>query len=376
MVLLRSLGFSKASDDFIVGEDDFSDLEISPTEISGFYYFKNKRQNRLIKQFVLNRQPKVDYLCQATLIKKGQKFTPRLSLSVRDKNKIIIEETVEGSTNIKANVNLNDCDENFWKLIKYLESLKELELPQDKFSLVTQSEADIVTALKGRDSSSVVSIIKELSSREDVKLSNDDVNLLLKRKEHLEKFENGLKENIAIEAKWQSFFEKNKWIFGYGLNYQILKQEQTQPHYGGTRVTGSGGQKGDFLTSTTGDLSFTVLVEIKLPSTPLLQGSSEIRNGAWSLSKALIDAVTQIQANIQTWDKNGSNQNENKDDLEGRNIYTVRPKGIIVIGKLGELDNRAKLETFQRFRSSLYGVEIITFDELYGRAKFIVEIKD
>jgi hypothetical protein len=100
----------------------------------------------------------------------------------------------------------------------------------------------------------------------------------------------------------------HKWIFGYGLNYQMLKQEQTQPHYGGTRVDGTGGQRGDYLASTMGDINFTVLVEIKTPATPLLQGKEEIRNGAWSLSKGLTDALSQIEANIDTWNKHGSAQ--------------------------------------------------------------------
>jgi hypothetical protein len=178
------------------------------------------------------------------------------------------------------------------------------------------------------------------------------------------------------ESGWQKFFEENKWIFGYGLNYQILKQEQTQPHYGGTRVDGKGGQRGDYLTSTTGDIDFTVLVEIKTPGTPLLRGASEIRNGAWSLSNELTDAVSQIEANMATWDKHGSEQPDNRDDFASRGVHTVQPKGIIVIGTLDQLDNRNKRETFQRFRQSIHGIDILTFDELYARARFIVEHKD
>jgi hypothetical protein len=161
--------------------------------------------------------------------------------------------------------------------------------------------------------------------------------------------------------------------FGYGLNYQILRQEQVQPHYGGTRVDGRGGQRGDYLTSTSGETNFTVLVEIKTPGTPLLQGKAEIRSGAWSLSKELTDALAQIEANIDTWDKQGSLQPDNREELENRGIYTVQPKGIIVIGNLSQLNNRSKRETFQRFRRSIHGIDIITFDELYARAKYIVE---
>ena len=123
-------------------------------------------------------------------------------------------------------------------------------------------------------------------------------------------------------------------------------------------------------------MSFTVLVEIKTPVTRLLQGTEEIRNGAWSLSKDLADALSQIEANIDMWEKDGSRQVDNRDRLENENIFTVKPKGIIVIGSLTELDTRSKRETFQRFRKSIHGIDILTFDELYERARFIVEHKD
>lgn len=54
-------------------------------------------------------------------------------------------------------------------------------------------------------------------------------------------------------------------------------------------------------------------------------------------------------------------------------VFTVKPKGIIVIGSLSQLDDRHKRETFQRFRKSIHGIDTITFDELFERAKFIVE---
>jgi hypothetical protein len=120
-----------------------------------------------------------------------------------------------------------------------------------------------------------------------------------------------------------------------------------------------------------------VLVEIKTPKTSLIQGSTEIRNGAWSLSKNLTDALSQIEANIDTWAKQGSTQQDNRDRLEKDNIYTVQPKGILVIGSLNDVaSERSKRDTFQRFRKSIHGVDIITFDELYKRASFIVENKE
>lgn len=371
-------GFNK-SKDFVIGEDNFSDLQINPTAIQNFFYFSNKKNSSIVKQFILHEKERVDYICQVKLIKKGEKFTPRLAFSTRDKSGKILEiaSTEEENANFtKASINLDECHDNFWQLISFLQTLQEIEIPRGKFSLVSQGEGEIVSALRGRDVASIINIIKQLSSIPGVNLSENDLSIVIKRREKLTEFKKALTDNASNEGWWQNFFEQNKWIFGYGLNYQILKQEQAQAHYGGQRVDGSGGQKGDYLTSTTGDINFTVLVEIKTPATPLLQGSTEIRNGAWSLSKNLTDALSQIEANIYTWEKQGSEQPENRDKFEKGNIYTVQPKGIIVVGSLAEFgEERSKRETFQRFRKSIHGIDIITFDELYQRASFIVENK-
>jgi hypothetical protein len=369
------------NEDFIISVHDFTDLQINaaPEVDRNFYYFYDQRQHRLIKQFILDERVQVNYICKVTLIRKDDKFTPRLAFSISDRHGTILTQSASGPEGItlrvlRASVNLEQCYDKFWKLISFLQSLREIEVPRSSFSLISQGDAEIVTALRGRGKESIVSIIKQLSSTEGVRLSPQDINELLKRREVLETFRKAVRMNSQSEGWWQDFFEGNKWIFGYGLNYQILRQEQAQPYYGGTRFDRIGGQRGDYLTSTMGDINFTVLVEIKTPGAPLLQGGVEIRSGAWSLSKDLTDALAQIEANIDTWYRQGSMQPDNWEELENRNVYTVQPKGIIVIGTLSQLkDGRSKRETFQRFRRSIHGIDIITFDELYHRARYIVE---
>jgi antiviral defense system Shedu protein SduA len=365
--------------EFVVGQESFGDLQIDSSPDDSFYYFFHKTRKRLIKRFVLVEKTKVAYFCKVALIKKGGRFSPRLELSVRDLDGRITLAETSGLASIapaKARVDLEDCHENFWKLVMFLQSFREIEIPGQSFSLVSQQDKEIVTALRGRDAASLVSIIKELSSIEGVSLSHRDLNHLLKRREKLTTFKRELNAGKP-ETWWQDFLEQNKWIFGYGLIYQIFRQEQAQPILGGTRLEGRGGQRGDYLGSTVGDVGFTVLVEIKSPDTPMIQGAYEIRSGAWSLSKDLVDALSQIEANINMWDKYGSRLPENVDRLETKNVYTVLPKGIIVIGVLAQVRQpRSKRETFERFRRFIHGVEIITFDELYHRAKFIVEQED
>ena len=150
------------------------------------------------------------------------------------------------------------------------------------------------------------------------------------------------------EDWWQAFFEKHSWIFGYGLNYKILKTVQTQPRYGGITVTGKGTQKGNFLERTEAEVKFTVLVEIKRPNTQLL-GSEQYRNGAWELGDELTGGVAQIQANCSRWEKEGSQTAENQEALLRAKIFTVQPKGILVIGHTNQLDQPSKRSTLNCF---------------------------
>lgn len=189
------------------------------------------------------------------------------------------------------------------------------------------------------------------------------------RLEVLRTFEGMLQDNTLTENEWQNFFEENTWIFGYGLRYQVLRVIQPQPDLGGAAVTGRGGQRGDFLTATEAETRFTCLVEIKTPTTLLLQ-KERYRNGVWGASKELAGAISQVQVNCAQWEIEGARNEQNRELLAGN--YTISPKGIVVIGKTSELTDRDKRNSFERFRREIRSPEIITYDELYERARYIV----
>ena len=197
------------------------------------------------------------------------------------------------------------------------------------------------------------------------------------RAEALKEFEKSLKEDKP-ESYWQDFFKNNQWIFGYGLNYHFLNMLSDQPAYGGASYTGKGNQKGDYLLNTQASVKFTVLVEIKRPNTPLISkdkkgNDKKYRNGAYLLSAHLLGGTSQLQVNCKTWNRK-SVEPENADKLRPKNINTVNPKGILVIGNTKEFEgDREKAETFELFRSNTNTPDILTFDELFERAKFIVE---
>ena len=215
-------------------------------------------------------------------------------------------------------------------------------------------------------------IWKELiASDPDLATRLSDARIHAKRQEALEEFRINMGRRQG-EPWWQDFFERNTWIFGYGLKYQILKPIQAQPYYGGTNVTGTGAERGDFLQHTEADSKFTVLVDIKKPETLLLTGKL-YRNGAWVLGEDLIGGVSQLQANCRRWEVQGSRTDENRETLAEQGILTVQPKGVLVIGHTKQLTQTGQKISFELFRRNVINPEIVTFDELYERAKYIVE---
>jgi hypothetical protein len=188
----------------------------------------------------------------------------------------------------------------------------------------------------------------------------------------VELFSQHIDDPIATEPKWQKFFETNEWIFGHGLDYRFLHRIQAQANYGGVELDGTGAPRGDFIMATMARVGFTVLVEIKTPFTPLL-GNGQYRNRAYKIGPELSGGVAQVQAQCAIWAEEGARGRNNAERLQKADIHTYEPKGILVIGDTRQIaEDPDKRATFERFRRNLHNPEILTFDELLQRAKFMV----
>lgn len=185
-------------------------------------------------------------------------------------------------------------------------------------------------------------------------------------------FANHLKIQDWAEREWEDFFGKHQWIFGYGLRYQFLGIERRQANYGGESYRGVGKQRGEFLARTSGYKSFTVVVEIKKPQTEIFS-KHEYRNGVPTFSSEFIGGISQAQVNSRTWDTEGSKRDGDRELLEPRSIYTIAPLSILVVGSTQQLATSDKRRSFELFRHNLHNPEVLTFDELFERAKYIVE---
>lgn len=65
-------GLLQENNNFIIGKDNFLDLQINPTSINNFYYFFHQKDNRLIKQFILKEEKRVDRICISSFNKNRQ----------------------------------------------------------------------------------------------------------------------------------------------------------------------------------------------------------------------------------------------------------------------------------------------------------------
>jgi hypothetical protein len=338
-----------------------------------------KDDERSYKGFVLAKSStgSVFTVCDISFHMSGtdNKYQPRLIFRKTDGN-LNDRNAKSDATHIRIPFHSGaEGYREFWKMIAFLYRFKDLiDVGQfdDTFQVVItdQNSAQYIRELLEKGYSedlwqALVETNPDLATRLSYARLHQD------RSDVLREFESSLGDPSKDEDYWSNFFETNQWIFGYGLKYAFLNPVTGQPQYGGRNVFGSGAQRGDHLLRSEGEVKFTVLVEIKKPTTRLLRNST-YRNGVYELSQELTGATSQIQVNCKKWELEGSRTDGNRDQLDENGIFTYEPKGLLVVGNLAELDERDKRNTFQAYRSQIHNPEIITFDELYERARYIV----
>lgn len=193
------------------------------------------------------------------------------------------------------------------------------------------------------------------------------------------------KKKCKDEALWQQFFEKNPWIFGYGLSYVYssgLDEKRLEQVVRGYHVAQSG-KRVDALLKTKALASTLCFVEIKTHKTPLLS-STAYRAGCWSPSDELSGAVAQVQGTVSYAGETifGKLPLTDSDGFPtAEEVFNFHPRSFVVIGSLSQLCgehgvNQEQLRSFELYRRNTFQPEVITFDELYERALHIVEASE
>ncbi|MCA6110924.1 DUF4263 domain-containing protein [Bradyrhizobium sp. CNPSo 4026] len=230
----------------------------------------------------------------------------------------------------------------------------------------------------------------ELAQHEDLTRDLVAVGYRRKQLQHFEKLL-GDQEFFAAEQSrlsckpedvWQKFFEANTWIFGYGLSYQFLSkldEGKLERIVRGRDLTGAG-KRSDALMKTRGIVSSLCFVEIKRHDTPLLSSAS-YRPSAWSPSSELAGGVAQIQTTVHSAVEAIGHKlmpDNELGDPTGEILLNIEPRSCLVVGTLAEFNtpngiNVPKFRSFELYRRHTWRPEILTFDELLQRARFIVE---
>ena len=304
--------------------------------------------------------------------------------------------------------------ELFLNFIKDLDlstiSERRLKLAENSLEILDQeTKKKIATLLQGNEGADLIQELldNEIVTSQDIvntgyrknqlkifqKLLEDEkyINVYKKEEEEIislmiSNFETKKNSNINEKTKneiaWQHFFNKNPWIFGYGLDYRFQNILQKEFSASDTDASGKEQVNADFLI---GDNYYTTFVELKTPDTELFINteSGKNRSNSWSLSTKLIYAVSQILEQKASGQIKLEKEPFN-DDGEKIIQKAYDSKCILIVGNLKkEIEDSVdstkvkeiKKKTFELFRRDSRNVDILTFDELYQRAYHICNKK-
>jgi len=273
--------------------------------------------------------------------------------------------------------------EQITRLVEFLENIRRLEIPgpakfnvnESDLRLVHMSDAAALKLLRDRPE-----LVAEFARSH---ITTEDVVALAYRREQLSTFSQMLNRGVELsEDDWQKFFERNQWIFGYGLSYIFttgLDGRSLQQKIRGSSLV-EPGKIPDGVMKSRAAISALCLVEIKKNSTELLK-RSQYRSGTWAPSTELSGAVAQCQESLRAaadaFDTHLS-FTDDQGNPTGEELMSVQPRSFLVAGSLGQFRtehgiNSKRYQAFEGFRRNLRQPEILTFDELYERARFIVD---
>jgi hypothetical protein len=243
-------------------------------------------------------------------------------------------------------------------------------------------------------------IISEIAKSNGL-IGEGDIGNLYKKKEALSVFNNLMTDNSFFSEKkkewnkkrdedvWQHFFETNKWIFGYGLEYVFnapIEKDKFQQTLKGNNFN-EYGKKPDGILKTLGMINFLNIVEIKTDKKDLIKTVTYRDSNVWAVSDELIGAVSQCQQYVRTSIRNLNEAidiRKENGDRANEEVFCFSPKCFLLIGNMrrdfldqeGKVINPDKLSCFEYFRKNILTPEIITFDQLFYRAKNIIEHND
>jgi hypothetical protein len=274
--------------------------------------------------------------------------------------------------------------DEFERLLSFLSQIKFVDLSnEEKFQIEDISTKAGPKAIIDASDRGIVNRIRDMTEEQrsgvlrvlQQSLTPEEINILLGRKQGLAEYEEHMILMDWSEAQWQEFFDREQWVFGYGLDYRTMRQFDREMTVGGGGTDNKNKPVIDFLMSFT---DYTVLVEIKTPDTSIFSPSKRGRAGTWEFSRDFMSAVSQVIEQKAEWlsfAQTREHYNKAGNVLEAR---TRNAKTILVVGSRDEFfrlgnarDANIMRDTFELFRRENRSIDIVTFDELLERARFI-----
>jgi hypothetical protein len=170
------------------------------------------------------------------------------------------------------------------------------------------------------------------------------------------------------EETWQSFLTAHPHVIAQAIPDYVIQIGQ-KCFVGGKSITNHGGNIVDFLYAQ--KISKNVmLVEIKTPSLRIL--GKQYRQNAYSISEELTGAIVQVLNYRLEIQRNYYNLMGNSPDVV---IESFEPQCLVIAGDL-EAEQLAaiQLRSLQMFRAVLGPVRVMTFDEVFGKLKDLIDM--
>ena len=374
-----TINFKDLSETFDTYEEEWNRLEIVKTNDEQSCFIRRQVVNAIIREIKLSNKPKVNIFCSLTFHKSSKtgKFIPRPTFykknnddSYREtsKNKVIVEVD-EGELPVK-----------FWEMIKFLSGYKHLiDLGEFEDTYKVISKDQLIDTFNSYNTDEKLQTLQEFTRDKNLSYSQLERLLDTSKEKSLQEFKTLLDNDNTSENEWQKFFETNHWIFA-GISLKLFFQKDIIPQadIGTPDTRGQGSPISDMVCID----KYATLVELKKHTTPIFTNThrSTARTNTWSFSSDFIDGISQCLAQKQDLIENY--KHKNFVTRSGKRVRSEArdPKVIFIIGRYdkeipdaeNDMDDKIKADTFERYRRDCRNVEIITYDELYERACYIV----
>ena len=389
-------------DDYV----DLTDVNISLTDFkisaSGYdCHLRRKSDDKYFKGFILAKSEKGKSitLCDVRFnwSSTDKKYPVRLTFKRTNEN---LQENKVARNMEFARVAIDDGKhgyKEFWKMIAFLTTFKDVvDIGEFMGEFQVASTDAIVTSLNSQTpeerQASLVDVI-EKTGLEAGDLA--DVLAIKGRKADLEVFRKLIVDEKDFRAEYRKeftitkpgdeplfhhFLKHHKWIFGSSLRLKFIEDLADEQSVGTANTEGRGDPEADLL----GYSDYTVLIELKTPDADIFKSDrgSKARANTWSFTSDFIEGFSQCLAQKTDWEKASPGKSlvsEGK-ELDRGVIRTIDPQAIYIMGNKEreiprdsvDIDIRTKRDTLERFIRNNRNINIISYDELYFRAYYIV----